>query len=103
MKILNKYVQALSLQLIKKEILAQVFSCAFVEIFKNTLFHKMPLVLLLKVNKKSRTNVNWHIQDIAVSIVNLEPLFGPRQILQSWIMHSEKWDNLTLWGKLKFF
>ena len=29
---------------IKKEALAQVFSCEFCEIFKNTFFHRTPLV-----------------------------------------------------------
>ena len=41
---LNK-VAALGLQLyIKKETLAQAFSCEFCKFFKNTLFYKTPLV-----------------------------------------------------------
>ena len=36
--------QALGLQLIKKEILVYVFSCEFWEISKSTFFHRTPLV-----------------------------------------------------------
>ena len=44
--------------LLKKETLAQVFSCEFCDIFKNTFFHRRPLVAASTLGRNEKAKQN---------------------------------------------
>ena len=55
---------------IKKETLAQVFSCEFCEISKNTFFHRTPLVSASRFDMVLNTALREHLRQLKIFDVN---------------------------------
>ena len=102
--------QSSAFSLLKKT-MVQVFYCEFWGSFQEHFFYKTPPVapeptsidtlrilvfLSLTLNKVDLGLGGFALRRILADL-GLDG-FGPRRILQSWIMLSEKWDNLTVWG-----
>ena len=84
------------LQLIKKETLAQVFSCEYCEISKNTFSYRTPPVAASEYSKER----DYSVKSVRGQIIKGE--LHSNYIFLHLVLIGLKWDCITLFTKMNF-
>ena len=84
------------LQLIKKETLAQVFSCEYCEISKNTFSYRAPPVAASEYSKER----DYSVKSVRGQIIKGE--LHSNYIFLHLVLIGLKWDFITLFTKMNF-